>query len=282
MILAALLAAQAPAATAPPSAVPDDAQLRCTVIGPGYAVPIGFDLDFRAKKQPNAVLAAAAGSSALDTPFARVSSTSAVVRRPDGLLVLGFATGGGQFRLELTPQRDTMRVRMSGADDVRVRPTVAQGFCAVRGGKALKPRPLAVATVDGADLPRPWKLAPLSSQLPDANCRALTRDGKVGQFSYRVTRVQGNELWTAYTFPSADLVGATAAIGSGTQFHLVAPAEHMVATTISLGGNPATFLHITYERTGNFLDLSRDGAVFAVGDCGLPPAWIAAAPGVPR
>lgn len=278
MLLPILFAGQAPAA---PSALADDAQLSCVVLGPADRAPSAFDLDFRSKKQNNVVIVPAAGT-AVESPFARVSSTTPAVRRANGSLVIGFATGIGQYRLELTPQAATVRVRVTSAVDATSRPTVAQGFCRPRAGKPLKVKPPVAFTAQDSEIARPWKLTAFPSKLPDATCRALTPDGKVAQFSYQVTATQGNELWTSYRFADAALVGAAATIGSGTQFYLTAPTERLVATTISLGGTPTTYLHVTYERQGSFLDLSRNGEVFAVGDCGTSPPWIAAAPGVTR
>lgn len=280
VILPFLVALQSPAAAAVP-ALADDAQLSCVVLGPGDRAPASFDLDFRSKKGTNAVFAPATGLS-VESPFARVSSTSAAVRRPDGSLVIGFATGVGQYRLELVPQSASVRVRLLNVVDRVTRPIVAQGFCRMRAGKPLKAKPPVAFAIDDGAVARPWQLATFPGKLPDAACRALTPDGRVSAFSYQVTAARENELWTAYRFDAADLVGATATIGSGTQFHLVAPTEHMVATTVSLGGTPTTYLHVTYERQGSFLDLSRNGDVFAVGDCGSPPPWVVAAAGVAR
>lgn len=270
-----LLAAQAPAAAVP--VLGSDTQLSCTLIGPGDRAPTRLDLDFRSKKAPNAVLAFA-GESA----FARVGSTSEVQRRTDGTYVIGFATGSGQYRLELTPQGQAARLRVASVLDRSTRLTMAQGYCATRRGKRLGTKPVVALPIDDVIAPRPWKLTPMPGRLPNATCRIVSREGRVSQLSYEVATVQGNELTANYRFGAGDPRTVAVQLASGTQFYLVAPAERMVATTLSLGGNPTTFVHITYERMGNFIDLSRNGEVFAVGECGQPPIWVATASGAAR
>ncbi|WP_419809517.1 hypothetical protein [Sphingomonas sp.] len=281
--LALLIAGQATAAAAPAPALGTDTQLSCTLVGPGDRNASRLDLDFRSKKAPNATLAFAA-----DSPFARVGSTSVVARRADGPYVIGFATGNGQYRLELTPQgsgqAQAVRLRVTSVVDRTMRLTVAQGFCNARRGKKLNTRASVPLPVDDAVLPPPWKLAALPSRLPDAVCRVVARDGRVHQFSYQITTADKNELSASYRFITADLAGATTQLGAGTQFYLVAPAQRMVATTLLLGtaaGTAATYVHTTYERLGTFVDFSRAGNIFAVGECGTPPIWIAAAAGTP-
>lgn len=269
IVLALLLSGQAAATPVP--ALGDDTQLSCTVVGPGDRAPTALSIDFRSRRQPNAVLAFAG-----ESQFARVSSTSTVQRRADGVLVIGFATGNGQYRLELTPQREAARVRIASAVDRTTRLTVAQGYCGSRRGRPLKVRPPVPLTVDDAVAPRPWRLTPLPGRLPDGTCRVIGRDGRVQQLSYQITASQGNELSATYRFAGPGLTGAATAAGMGTQFFLVAPAERLVATTVGIGGTPATYVHITFERLGNFVDLSRAGEIFAVGECGQPPIWVAA------
>ncbi|WP_425229843.1 hypothetical protein [Sphingomonas sp.] len=265
-----------PTAQPPVVTLADRAALGCTLVGPGEAAPVTVEIDNRSKRDANAVIAFAPASQ-----YARISASSPATSRADGSIVIAFATGSGQYRLEITPGAGAARIRMVTLASPSL--TVAQGFCTARPGRRSSLPPTQPLTVDPVMFGRPWRLQPLAGRLADATCRLVARDRRVFQMSYHVTAAEANELSVAYRFLTTDLLGATDRTGTGTQFFLVAPAERMVATTVNLGDTPTTYVHTTYERMGSFVDLSRAGQQFAVGDCGASPGWIATAPaGAPR
>lgn len=267
----ALLAAAAPLA--------DDAQLSCAWIGTGDAAPTQVDIDFRGRRTPGAVLRFAA-----EGPYARVGSTSPPTRRADGSVTIAFATGNGRYRIELTPGDGATRLRLATLSDDGQRPTAAVGFCAARPGKRLPDARLVAAPADVATPPRPWRLQPVPGRLPDMACRLIAPDRREHDLQVRITQAKDNELSATYAFATSGLLGAAAAFGSGTQFFLVAPAERLIATTVQLAGPPPPiYVHTTHERSGNWIDITRDGRTLAVGACGQPlPAIVSPAPGVPR
>jgi hypothetical protein len=262
VILPILLAA-APAA--------DPAQLTCAMIGAGEAQVAVFDLDLARRKAPNAVLRFAPTS-----PYLRTGATSVPTRRADGSSTIAFSTGNGRFRLELMPQGETQRLRLASLEANGERPTLAQGFCGVRAGKRLPDTKPTLLEPDTVEPPRPWKLQALTQRLPDGTCHLVTAAREQRRIDYQVATASGNEWSVRYTATTPDLFGAPTASGSGTQFLLAAPSERIVSTMIFVAGAPGTFVHTTFERRGNFVDIARGGQVIAVGACGLPLPWLAA------
>lgn len=250
--------------------LPNKAQLSCSLIGTGDVAATTLDLDTRARKGPGVAIRVAG-----EVPYARVSATSPVGRLPDGSSAVSFSTGSGRYRLELSPLGDAVQARLASVQG-DLRPTVAQGYCATRKGKRLPKAKLASEPVDLTVPPRPWKLQPLKTRLPEMRCRLIGADRQMFEANVRVTASQGNELSASYTFTGAGPLGASTTFGSGTQFFLVAPTERLVATTIQLAGvAPSFYMHTTFERLGNWVDLSRDGRILAVGACGTPLPLVA-------
>lgn len=259
MITIALLAAATPSPVSP--------QFSCTLIGPDATTVMALDVDFTGKKKKSNTVVRMTGTG----PAARVSATSAVARMGDGASAIAFATGTGRYRLELTPEGSAMRARLAQLADGEQRPTAGQGYCAPRVGKRLSVKKLKKMSADTVVAARPWRLQPIPGRLPDMRCRLVGPDRRVHDVQARVTSARANELSASYSFGTSDLIGARTAFGSGTQFYLVAPAERLVAATVQLAGsNQPFYMHTTFERLGNWADLSREKRVLAVGACGQP------------
>ena len=269
-----LLFAMQAATVAPANWTPPN-QLSCTIVGPVDQTPASFDLDLVGRKMANAAIVAATGA------FARTSSTSVVLTPAgDPARLIGIATGNAQYRLRLTPAGEGARLQVFATADGNQGDLVMQGFCGVRGGKPLVARKLlTLPLVDQGQAAPPWTLQLLSQALPDRSCVLIGADRQPHTVGYTVTSAVGNELTVAYRADAPDLFGAAGASASGTRFYLVAPARRMVSVMVTVdGSNPPIYVHTSLERSGTWIDVTRDKRLVAVGSCGPALPMLVAPP----
>lgn len=272
MIAAALLIQ---AAVPAPVAVGANVQLACTVAGPRFA-PATMAVDLQTKKPGSAGVEADAAA-----PFAHVGATSDAVAWPTGApaaVAFVMATGAAQYRVELLFAGDraagNARVRVVALDGpVRF----AQGYCTGRTGKRLTPKALVRMPFDATLLPRPGgptQLRPIPAGLTEGTCRLVAPDRGIHTLTYAVTVAHDNEAGVAYRFGDTQLTGVALAAGTGLRFHLVTPTDRSVTMTQALDTDPIIYVQTSYERSGDWIELTRAGATLASGECGPAPAAI--------
>lgn len=273
---------QAAAAIAAPVPVAANVQLGCTVAMPG-GVPVSASIDLRTKKPGVAALVADR-----DGPFSRVSATSEAVAWPAdkaGQVAFTAATGNGRYRVELifaggiASGKARVQIVTVGDDGTPMR--LAQGFCTPRPGKRLDGKKLAREPFDARPAPRrPVALRVMTDKLPDGTCRVIGADRSVHTLAYTIVAAAGNEATVTYRFDDPALAGGAGGTGAGVQFHLASPTERLFALTVPVGPQPSLYVHTTFERSGNWIDLTRSGDIVAQGECGTAiPAILAPAAG---
>lgn len=267
MILPLVLAAQA-TTTAAPWAPAN--QLTCALVVGKETGPTSLDLDLATRRLGNAAIVAAPGS-----VFGRVSSAT-LAMTPAGqhapMRMIGFATGAGQYRLDLSQVGEATLARIVAVAEGLPSATIAQGFCGTRAGKPLKVKPTAMLAMTDRPAASPaWQLRTFAGMLPAGRCTMVDTERRARTLSYTVAGGTGNEIALVYRADDTALLGAYTANASGTRFSLAAPNRRMVSVTTLLAGTaPPAYVHLAFEPAATWADVTRGGQIVAVGACGAP------------
>jgi hypothetical protein len=271
MLIAALQAATPLTSTARPLAA--DYQLSCAILAGGSGVANTINVDFSRKRGTVVTIVGPGGAAPIDAVGRVLVGPSGGA---DNSLYFGLTSAGMRYRVEIMPDAfgpdGFGRIRLMKVLGREVRPTVAQGLCWSRKGKAL-PFSKKTTTLDYTDTfaAGKWEMATIPTASLDRTCHVLTADRKIHALTYRIGKPDQNEITPSYSTTDAGVTGSLQGQGNGIQFYLTAPHDKLISTTTIITGSvPETSFHVTFERLGNWIDISRGGKIVAVGECGAP------------